>query len=216
VSGDGITSTGWEKSRMDAFSDGVFAIAITILVLEIKVPSDLRHLGRDLEHEWPAYLAYVTSFLTIGGVWIAHHRLFSQSRVIDATTVELNLLLLLFTAFLPFPTAILAEALRAAEHTAEIAVVLYGATVLVIELVLQALTRYVASRRQRAADQSDEAKSPVRRSWLSPIIVLYAVAICIALVGFPKLAAALYLVLAIPSVVLGATHGRLLRKSHST
>jgi uncharacterized membrane protein len=216
VSGDDVVSTGWDKSRMDAFSDGVFAIAITILVLEIKVPSDLRHLGRDLEHEWPAYLAYVTSFLTIGGVWIAHHRCFSRLRVIDATMVELNLLLLLFTAFLPFPTAILAEALRAAEHTAEIAVVLYGATVLVIELVLQTLTRYVASRRQPADDQSEEPKSAVRRSWLSPIVGLYAVAIGVGLVGFPKLAAAFYLVLAIPSVVLAGVHGRLLRKSHST
>jgi uncharacterized membrane protein len=216
VSGDDVASTGWEKSRMDAFSDGVFAIAITILVLEIKVPSDLRHLGRDLEHEWPAYLAYVTSFLTIGGVWIAHHRLFSRLRAIDATTVELNLLLLLFTAFLPFPTAILAEALRAAEHTAEIAVVLYGATVVVIELVLGILTRYVAPRREPADHESEETKPAVRRSWLSPIVVLYVVAICIGLVGVPKLAAALYLVLAIPSVVLAGGHGRLLRNSHPT
>lgn len=112
----------------------------------------------------------MTSFLTIGGAWIAHHRLFSRLRVIDATMVELNLVLLLFTAFLPFPTAILAEALRAAEHTAEIAVVLYGATVLVIELVLQALTRYAASRRQPAADESGETKSAVRRHLLSPIV----------------------------------------------
>jgi hypothetical protein len=86
--GDDVASGGWDKGCTDAFSDGVFAIAITILVLEIKVPSDLGHLGRDLEHEWPAYLAYVTSFLTIGGVWIAHHRLFSRLRVIDATMVE--------------------------------------------------------------------------------------------------------------------------------
>ena len=216
MSGDDVASTGWEKGRMDAFSDGVFAIAITILVLEIKVPSDLRHLGRDLEHEWPAYLAYVTSFLTIGGVWIAHHRLFGRSRVIDATMVELNLLLLLFTAFLPFPTALLAEALRAPEHTAEIAVVLYGVTVLVIELVLQALTRYVASRREPADGQSEQTKSAVHRGWVSPIVGFYAVAICIGLVGFPKLAAALYLVLAIPSVLLAGVHGRLLRKSHTT
>jgi uncharacterized membrane protein len=215
VSGDGLASTGWDKGRVDAFSDGVFAIAITILVLEIKVPSDLRHLGHDLEHEWPAYLAYVTSFLTIGGVWIAHHRLFSRLRRIDATLVELNLLLLLFTAFLPFPTAILAEALRAAEHTAEIAVVLYGATVLVIELVLQTLSRYAASRRQPADERAEVTESAVRRSWLSPILVLYAVAIGVGLVGFPKLAAAFYLVLAIPSVVLAGAHGRLLRWSHS-
>lgn len=152
-------------------------------------------------------MAYLTSFLTIGGVWTTHHRFFSRLRRIDATLVDLNLLLLLFTAFLPFPTAILAEALRAAEHTAEIAVVLYGATVLVIELVLQTLTRYAASRRQPADDQSEETESAVRRSWLSPILVLHAVAIGVGLVGFPKLAAAFYLVLAIPSVVLARAHG---------
>jgi uncharacterized membrane protein len=148
-------------------------------------------------------------------VWIAHHRLFSRLRVIDATMVQLNLLLLLITAFLPFSTAVLAEALRAPEHTAEIAVVLYGATVLVIELMLQALTRYVASRPQ-PDDQSEDAKAAVRRSRLSPVVVLYAVAICIGLVGFPKVAAALYLVLAIPSVVLAGAHGRHLRRAHAT
>src|SRR2546423_14936073 len=100
VSSEDVGSAGWEKGRMDAFSDGVFAIAITILVLEIKVPADLLHLSKDLEHEWPAYLAYVTSFLTIGGVWIAHHRLFSLLRYIDSNMVALNLVLLMVTAFL--------------------------------------------------------------------------------------------------------------------
>jgi uncharacterized membrane protein len=201
---------------LDAFSDGVFAIAITILVLEIKVPADLRHLGHDLQHEWPDYLAYVTSFLTIGGVWIAHHRLFSRLRGIDATMVELNLVLLLVTAFLPFATAVLAEALRAPEHTAEIAVVLYGGTVLVIELVLQALTRYIASRTQPGDAEAEDANTGLRRFRVSPIIVLYAIAICIGLVGFPKVAASFYLVLAVPSVVLAGAHGRLLRWSHVT
>ena len=85
-----------------------------------------------------------------------------------------------------------------------------------IELVLQTLTRYAASRRQPADEESGETESAVRRSWLSPILVLYAVAIGVGLVGFPKLAAAFYLVLAIPSVVLAGAHGRLLRWSHAT
>jgi uncharacterized membrane protein len=213
---DEVASPHWDKSRMDAFSDGVFAIAITILVLEIKVPSDLNHLSRNLEHEWPAYLAYVTSFLTIGGVWIAHHRLHSRLRFIDATMVRLNLLLLMITAFLPFPTAILAEALRAPEDTAATAVVLYGATVLVIELVLQTLTRYVTSRPQLAEGQRAEPRAASGRGWLSPIVILYAAAICVGLAGFPKIAAAFYLVLAIPSVVLAGAHGRILRWSRVT
>lgn len=202
-----------DKSRVEAFSDGVFAIAITILVLELKVPADLRHLGKDLEHEWPDYLAYVTSFLTIGGVWIAHHRLFSPLRYIDARMLALNLLLLMVTAFLPFPTGILAEALRAPEQTAQTAVVLYGATVLAIELILQTLTRY-AARHPRLAGQPEGGTSTAGGvTWISPTVVLYLAAIVVGVVGLPKLAAALYLVLAIPSVLLMGSHRRGLRRS---
>ena len=69
----------WDKGRVEVFSDGVFAIAITLLVLDISLaPSDYDHLRHALLNEWPAYLAYVTSFLTVGSVWIAHHSLFSR------------------------------------------------------------------------------------------------------------------------------------------
>ena len=78
------TGTRWETARVEAFSDGVFAIAITLLVLEIGVdPADFDHLWQALADEWPSYLAYVTSFLTVGGVWLAHHRLFSHLRYVD-------------------------------------------------------------------------------------------------------------------------------------
>src|SRR4051812_30258113 len=91
----------WETNRIEAFSDAVFAIAITLLVLEIKVdPAQYEHLGRALIDEWPAYLAYVTSFLTIGSLWIAHHRLFNHLRYVDPVLLRLNLLLLMAVAFL--------------------------------------------------------------------------------------------------------------------
>jgi uncharacterized membrane protein len=71
----------WATGRVEAFSDGVLAIAITLLVLEIRLPADaFEHLWSSLVHEWPSYLAYVTSFLTIGGIWMAHHRLFVRLR----------------------------------------------------------------------------------------------------------------------------------------
>ena len=74
----------WETGRVEAFSDGVFAIAITLLVLEIRIdPAHFDHLWRALADEWPSYLAYVTSFLTVGGVWLAHHGLFSRLRYVD-------------------------------------------------------------------------------------------------------------------------------------
>ena len=143
---DEETDKRWDKNRVETFSDGVFAIAITLLVLDIHVPPGLQHLGKELEHEWPSYLAYVTSFLTVGGVWIAHHRACRGLRCIDSMMMRLNLLLLMTTAFLPFPTGILAEALRAPEHTAETAVFLYGATVLIIEVVLQAFAHRASSQ----------------------------------------------------------------------
>src|ERR1700754_4994790 len=97
----------WETNRVEAVSDGVFAIAITLLVLEITIePDQYDHLGRALLDEWPAYLAYATSFLTVGSVWIAHHSLYSHLRYIDPWLLRTNLLLLLAAAFLPFPTAV--------------------------------------------------------------------------------------------------------------
>jgi uncharacterized membrane protein len=199
----------WDKGRVEAFSDAVFAIAITLLVLEIHAPSNLHHLGHALEQEWPAYLAYVTSFLTVGGVWMAHHRLFKGVRQVDSMMMRFNLLLLMLAAFVPFPTGILAEALRAPEHSAQIAVVLYGAVVLAIELVLRAFLHYVASRPELTAQRRPTATSAQTLSgrwWLSPIVVLYAVAIGVGLVGFPKAAAAMYLALAIPGVLFLGTH----------
>ncbi|MBV8219539.1 MAG: DUF1211 domain-containing protein [Solirubrobacterales bacterium] len=203
----------WDKNRVETFSDAVFAIAITLLVLDIRVPEGLPHLGKELAHEWPSYLAYVTSFLTVGGVWIAHHRASRRLRFFDPTLMRLNLLLLLTTAFLPFPTGILAEALRAPEHTAETAVLLYGATVLVIEVVLQALTHYARSQATRGPESEVASEGLWHRGWLTPSLLGYFVAICIGLVGFPKIGAVLYLLLAIPGVLLIQVHRRPLQSN---
>ncbi len=145
--GDEPAPQRWNTGRVEAFSDAVFAIAITLLVLEIKIaPADFEHLRHALVHEWPAYLAYVTSFLTVGSVWIAHHNLFSRLRFIDPTMLRLNLLLLMATSFLPFPTSVLAEALHTGGTAERTAVVFYGAAALVIELLLRAGLRYAESR----------------------------------------------------------------------
>jgi uncharacterized membrane protein len=203
---DAETDERWDKNRVETFSDAVFAIAITLLVLDIRVPPGLQHLGKELGHEWPSYLAYVTSFLTVGGVWIAHHRVCRGLRFFDPMMMRLNLLLLMTTAFLPFPTGILAEALRAPEHTAETAVLLYGATVLVIDIVLQALTHHA-----RPQTTGRPAAGWWHRWWLTPSLLGYLIAICVGLVGFPKLGAVLYLLLAVPGVLLLEVHRRPLR-----
>jgi uncharacterized membrane protein len=131
--------------------------------------------------------------------------------------MRLNLLLLMTTGFLPFPTGILAESLRAPDQTAETAVVLYGATVLVIELVMQGFVRYAASHPDLAAGRRSNVEAARRssagRRWLSPTIVLYAGAICGGLIGFPKVAAFVYLALAIHGVLLIESHRRNVRSS---
>ncbi len=199
----------WDKSRVETFSDGVFAIAITLLVLDINAPSDLRHLNPALEHEWPAYLAYVTSFLTVGGVWVAHHRLFGGLRFLDSMLMRINLLLLLVTAFLPFPTKILAEALRAPDEPAQTAVILYGSTVLALEFIYQVAAHHVAAHSNLAGDPEEASASrSAGRGWISPTIVLYLIAVLIAIADFAKLAAVLYLLLAIGGILILERHRR--------
>jgi len=100
--------------RLEAFSDGVFAIAITLLVLELHVPGQGEALVRSLEDEWARYLAYVVSFAFIGGVWIAHSNMTRFIKAADPTLMRLNLTLLLFVSLLPFTTAIAATHLFAA------------------------------------------------------------------------------------------------------
>lgn len=102
-----------ESGRVEAFSDGVFAIAITLLILEIKVPEGAgEHLWTALGAQWPSYAAYVVSFLVIGIMWANHHTVFGYVARVDRTLLFLNLLLLLVVAALPWPTALLAEYLR--------------------------------------------------------------------------------------------------------
>jgi len=103
--------------RLEAFSDGVFAIAITLLVLELHVPTEREALVEGLGHEWPRYLGYFVSFAFIGGVWIAHSNLTRFIKAADADLMRLNLILLLFVSFLPFTTAIAATHLFASNLT---------------------------------------------------------------------------------------------------
>ncbi|MBU6283202.1 DUF1211 domain-containing protein, partial [bacterium] len=103
----------WEQTRrVEAFSDGVIAIAITILVLQINIPQRLlSNLGRELFGLWPSYLAFVISFLTIGRIWLVHHTIFSAIRAVDIPFLRANTFLLMLVSFLPFPTAVLSQSL---------------------------------------------------------------------------------------------------------
>jgi uncharacterized membrane protein len=135
-----------ETSRIEAFSDGVFAIAITLLILEIKVPHrDQGSLAAGLLHQWPSYLAFLLSFAYIGIMWINHHRMFTHIKRSNDVLLILNLLLLLGVTAVPFPTALLAEHLGGPDQRT--AALIYNATFIVIAIAFNLLWRYAVSRR---------------------------------------------------------------------
>jgi uncharacterized membrane protein len=190
-----------KKSRLEAFSDGVFAIAITLLVLEIAVPAISKGVGsgeviRGIGEEWPTYLAYFISFMTIGAVWIEHSALVDALDHIDGVFMRINLVLLLFCAFLPFPTRMMSE--YHGEIDAErVAVVFYGAVLLAMVLMLIVLGRHAEREGLFGDDLVDERKEEARVKYqLMPSLIAYIVA---AFLGFfvPRLGISIYLLVAI-------------------
>jgi uncharacterized membrane protein len=148
-----------ETGRVEAFSDGVFAIAITLLVLNIQVPHDLpagKSLANALIDQWPTYLAFVTSFATIGIMWINHHRLFAHIRRSDNPLLVLNGLLLIGITLVPFPTALLAAYIGHPDE--QVAALVYGGTLVVIAICFNLLWLY-ASRGKRLLDRKTRRAS---------------------------------------------------------
>jgi uncharacterized membrane protein len=131
-----------DTMRLVAFSDAVFAITITLLVLEINPPStEDESLLHGLLALWPSYLAYALTFLFIGQVWVNHHVMFDHIRAADRAVLLLNTLLLMVVAFLPFATSVLAEALRSGDDQ-RTAVVFYGIAFGVTALTFNAVWQY--------------------------------------------------------------------------
>ena len=133
-------------SRLESFSDGVVAVAITLLILDFTVPDGARHLGRALGAEWPVYAAYVTSFLTIGIIWINHHVAIGRLARTDHSILILNLVLLMAIVAIPFGTRLLSSYLKAStgEH---LAAAVYGGVLLLMALAFSALNRQILLRR---------------------------------------------------------------------
>jgi uncharacterized membrane protein len=133
-----------ETARVEAFSDGVFAIAITLLILNIKVPLPAGGpLGAQLVRQWTSYVSFVISFVFIGIMWINHHRLFTHIQRCDNGLLLLNLLLLLGVTFVPFPTSVLAMHLGQADQ--RLAAMLYHGTYFFIAIFFNVLWRYATS-----------------------------------------------------------------------
>ena len=185
-----------DTARVEAFSDGVFAIAITLLIIEVHVPAreHAEALGDALLHLWPSYLGYLTSFLTIGVMWINHHYVFSLIDRVDRTMLLLNTTLLLMIAFVPFPTAVLAQFIET--DGARAAAVLYGATLTLTAINFFAWWRYASTDRRLIADGvRDEVINDITRAYV-PGTFLYGGAMLIAFLE-PWLSAALYLAIAV-------------------
>jgi uncharacterized membrane protein len=192
---------------MEAFSDGVFAIAITLLVLEVGVPEssgdDL--LGAVLD-EWPTYLAYLVSFSTIGAVWLVHSVITEFLARTTPALLRINLLLLLMVSFLPFPTKLLGDYVGSAEP-ARVAVTIYGLNLFLVGAVVSGLWRYAVHERLIGDDVPDDTVQAISRR-LAPGLAGYVVLIGTGLF-LPVVAVVGYLVVAIYFVVpLGALRRR--------
>jgi uncharacterized membrane protein len=175
-----------DTNRLETFSDGVFAIAITLLVLEIAVPPQGTSLGVELLGLWPSYVAYLISFLVIGAIWMNHHAMFRHIVRTDGTLMLLNLLNLMLVAFLA----------AAFTHGADesLAAAVYGGTLAVLGLFVVAVWEYASRDHRLISDAltTDQARAIGRRYLLGP--VGYAVATGFALV-LPWLAVLFYLCL---------------------
>ena len=190
---------GFSKGRLEAFSDGVFAIAITLLVLDIAVPAGAgQHLLRSFIDEWPSYVAYVVSFSTIGAMWLGHNAVTEYLDHADATFVRLNLLFLLFVSFLPFPTRLFADFIER-DSPERVAVTFYGISLLLASTLLLVLWRYAVWAHLVRPDAADEEIQLLTQR-LSPGLAGYLVLIVaglflpiIAVIGY--LAIALYYII---------------------
>jgi uncharacterized membrane protein len=170
--------------RLEAFSDAVLAIAITLLVLEISVPeSESGHLFDDLLDAWPSYVAFVLSFVVIGIMWVSHHSMFERIARVDRGLLFVNLLLLLGIAFLPFPTALLAEYAEEGGSNASVAAAVYSATMVGIGLAFTAMWVYLDRHRDLLIAGIDPAllRRSIRRSFVGPVV--YGLSIGLAFIS---------------------------------
>ena len=193
-------------ARLETFADGVFAIAATLLILNVdsQVSGDLPDLGAQLAHIWPSYLAYAVSFVTIGIMWINHHTVMSQVGRVDRRFLIATVGLLLCIAFVPFPTRLVAEHIRA--EGARDAALAYGFT-MVATAIMFSLTWFYASRGGRLLHRNAEPAvvSGISRSYL-PGPWIYLAATLLAFVS-PTASVVLFMAIALFYVLESSLFG---------
>jgi uncharacterized membrane protein len=194
-------------ARLETFADGVFAIAATLLVLNVDsaVGEDAENLGRKLLEEYPAYIGYVVSFLTIGIIWVNHHTVLNLVERADRPFLFANVVFLMCVAFIPFPTRLIAE--RLGEDGARGAALAYGIT-LTATAVMFSVVWFSASigRRLLREDADPQVVSGITRSYL-PGPWIYLAATLVALLS-PTASAILYGAIALFYVIESSFFGR--------
>jgi TMEM175 potassium channel family protein len=187
-------------NRLEAFSDGVFAIAITLLVLEINVPAG-EHLWHDLKEEWPSFAAFFVSFWVIGIIWVNHHGVLDHLARANRGVLYLNLLLLLTVVFIPFPTALLAEHLKSGADE-KVAAAVYSGAFVAMSAAYTLLWTYITNRREvLGVELTDEQVRRITRRFMvgGPI---YVVQLIVAFVS-PAVVLAINAALAVYYMVAG-------------
>ena len=193
------------KNRLEAFADGIFAVAATLLILNIAV-DETRPLGPELLAHWTSYAAYAISFTTIGIIWANHHTVMHQIGHVDRTFLIMNVLFLLVIAFIPFPTRLLALDIGRAD-SAEAAALAYGVTLTLTAILFNVLWRYAAyGDRLIRGDADRRAVEGISRSYiLGPLVYLGATLVALK---SPVASALLYAALAIFYVFESSLFGR--------
>jgi uncharacterized membrane protein len=197
--GDAGVGSGYQPlDRFNAFSDGVFAIVITLLVLELPVPPEGAPVLPALAESWSDFLGYAISFAFVGGIWLSHAGLTKGMKRGDDVSFRLNLVMLLFVSLLPFTTKLMVAHIGGAD--ARSAVTLYGANLLVASLMLSGLLAYVARNGQLVIDGL--ADDRIRRVYhqRKVYLVLSAAAILVGIVA-PLVAVGFYVVLTVAFIV---------------
>jgi len=164
--------------RLQALIDGVFAIALTLLVLDLPKPPHSMRLVHDLLQQWPSYVAYLVSFVTLGILWIEHHGMMGAVRSINRRFLERTLAFLLFISVIPWPTALAADYAKQGFGDARAVAILYAATMLMMGLTFAWGWRYLTIHSELVAEPARGAfPAGTRRALLGGLVYLLAIGV---------------------------------------
>jgi uncharacterized membrane protein len=201
------------KARLEAFSDGIMAVAITLLALDLTVPEPGRAtLLTQLGDHWPQFAAYAVSFFTIGIIWVNHHARVSQIAVVDRTLLFLNLVLLMFVVLIPFATATMATYLTSGSEDSHIAMAVYAVVLEGMALSFSAMFEWsLGEGRTHVRVPIDQRRNARVRTSIGTLVyaIVFAVAfisapVALALAGFTAI---YYIFAPVPRVTAGVTSG---------